>query len=195
MRSYRLDDITKRALEGPYMEEPEYDLKLVKMTRELVKEYGLKFDPDEVVPMDDSMADEAFDAALKLLIDLGFYCQSTRRIIKLDEGEVKYVLKSLPSSITLGYGKDAVKMCTRRVEDPTPPIIHAGPTGTLCTEGEAYVKTLRSFAQETAIDSIGSWTLATIDGFKIRKGTPQEFRICDSRSPRTTPTPVTIPSS
>jgi len=176
MRSYRLDEVTRRAFEGPYIEEKDFDLKMIKRTRELVKEYEIRFDPKELVTLDDAMADDAFEAGMKLFLELGFYCQTTRRCIKFEEWEVKKVLNSLPTSLTLGAGKDAVKMEMRRVEDPTPPVIHAGPTGTLCTEGEVYVKTLRSFAQEAVIDSVGAGTLATIDGFKIRKGTPQEFR-------------------
>lgn len=176
MRSYRLDEITKRAFEGPYIDEGEFDLKLIRRTKEIVKEHGIKFDPQELVPMDDSMVDEAYRAGMQLLLELGFYCQTTKRCIMLERWEVEKVINSLPTQWTLGEGKDAVKMNMRRVEDPTPPIIHAGPTGTLTTEGEVYIKTLRSFAQENCIDSIGSGTLATIDGVKIKKGTPQEYR-------------------
>ncbi|MDD1776140.1 MAG: monomethylamine:corrinoid methyltransferase [Candidatus Methanomethylicus sp.] len=176
MRSYRMDDITARAFEGPYMEEKDFDLKLIRRTRELVKEFDIKFNPNEIVVMDDSMADDVFEAGLGLLLELGFYCQTTKRCIKFEEWEVKEVLDNLPDSIVLGTGKDAFRMEMRRAEDPRPPVIHSGPTGTLCTEGEVYVKTLRSYAQESAIDSVGAGTLATIDGFKIRKGTPQEFR-------------------
>jgi len=176
MRSYRLDEVTRRAFEGPYMEEKDFDMKLMKRTRELVKEHDLRFNPRELVTLDDSMADDAWEAGVKLFLELGFYCQTTRRCIKFEEWEMKKVLNSLHTSLTLGAGKDAVRMEMRRVEDPTTMVIHAGPTGTLCTEGDVYVKTLRSFAQETTIDSVGAGTLATIDGFKIRKGTPQEFR-------------------
>jgi methylamine--corrinoid protein Co-methyltransferase len=176
LRSYRMDDLTKRALEGPYIEEHDFDLKLIKTTRKLVKEHGLKFDPNEIIPTDNSMADHAFEAGIDLLLELGYYCQSTKRVMNFEEEEIKDVLRSLPASIVLGEGKDAVTMHARKAEDPIPPVIHAGPTGTLCTEGEVYVKTLRSFAQEAAIDSVGSGTLPTIDGFKIRKGTPQEYR-------------------
>jgi methylamine--corrinoid protein Co-methyltransferase len=176
MRSYRMDEITRRAFEGPYMEERDFDMSLMKRTRELVKEYEIRFDPNEIVTTDDSMADDVYEAGMRLLVELGFYCQTTKRVIKFEENEIREVLKALPESIVIGEGKDAVVMAMRRVEDPTPPVIHSGPTGTLCTEGDIYVKTLRSYAQETVIDSVGAGTLATIDGFKIRKGTPQEFR-------------------
>jgi methylamine--corrinoid protein Co-methyltransferase len=171
-----MDTITKRALEGQYMEEQDFDLRLMKRTRELVREHGLKFNPDEIITMDNSMADDAYEAGMELFLELGFYCQTTKRAIKFEEGEVQETLRSLPAEWMLGEGKDAVRMPMRRVEDKTQPVIHAGPTGTLCTEGEVYLKTLRSFAQEQLLDSLGSGTLATIDGFKIRKGTPQEYR-------------------
>lgn len=176
MRTYRIDDITKRALEGQSMEEGQFDISLVRKIRELVKEYEIKYDPNEIVCTDDTMADNVFEAAMRLLLELGFYCQTTKRIMKFEEWEIRKVLDWLPSSWLMGEGKDAYLMEMRRVEDPRAPIIHAGPTGTLCTEGEPYIKTLRSFAQEIAIDSLGAGTLATIDGFKIRKGSPQEYR-------------------
>jgi methylamine--corrinoid protein Co-methyltransferase len=176
MRSYRMDDMTKRAFEGPYIEEGEFDLKLIRRLREIVKAHGIRYDPQELVPLDNAMLDSIFMAGMELLLELGFYCQTTKRCIRLEEWEINKVLDSLPISWTLGEGKDAVAMNMRRVEDPTPPIIHSGPTGTLTTEGDVYVKTLRSFAQEMCIDSVGAGTLATIDGIKIKKGTPQEFR-------------------
>ncbi|MEJ5292529.1 MAG: monomethylamine:corrinoid methyltransferase [Candidatus Methanosuratincola sp.] len=176
MKTYRLDEVTRRALEGPSMEEKDFDMKLMRRVRELVREYDIRYDPKEPVCTDDSVADDVYEAAMRLLLEMGFYCQTTKRSIIFEEGEIKGVLRSLPESIVLGTGKDAVTMNMRRVEDPRPPVIHAGPTGTLCTEGEVYVKTMRSFAQEEVIDSVGAGTLATIDGFKIRKGTPQEFR-------------------
>ncbi len=176
MNTYRLDEITKRALEGPFMDEKDFDMKLMKRTRELVREYNIRYDPKEPVCTDDSVADDVYEAAKRLLLEMGFYCQTTKRSIMFEEDEIRGALRSLPESIVLGTGKDAVPMYMRRVEDPRPPAIHAGPTGTLCTEGEVYVKTMRSFAQEDVIDSVGAGTLATIDGFKIRKGAPQEFR-------------------
>ena len=86
MRSYRMDDMTKRAFEGPYIDEGEFDLKLIKRTREIVKEHGIKFDPQELVPMDDVMMDSLFRAGMELLLELGFYCQTTKRCIKLTSG-------------------------------------------------------------------------------------------------------------
>jgi len=136
MRSYRMDDMTKRAFEGPYIEEGEFDLKLIKRLREIVKAHGIRYDPQELVPLDNAMLDSIFMAGMELLLELGFYCQTTKRCIRLEEWEINKVLDSLPTSWTLGEGKDAVAMNMRRVEDPTPPIIHSGPTGTLTTEGD-----------------------------------------------------------
>ncbi|MEM0285765.1 MAG: monomethylamine:corrinoid methyltransferase, partial [Candidatus Methanomethyliaceae archaeon] len=115
--SYKIDEITKRAFEGNYMEEKDFDILLMKKCRELVKEYDIKFNPNEIITTDDSMADDVFEAGFKLFLELGFYCQTTRRCIKFDESEIKYELKNLPESITIGEGKDAVKMYLRKIED------------------------------------------------------------------------------
>ncbi|TDA38227.1 MAG: hypothetical protein DSO08_04480, partial [Candidatus Methanomethylicota archaeon] len=56
-------EVIDRAETGPYMEERDFDLKVVaKKCRELVKEYEIRFDPNEIVTTDDSMADDVYEA-------------------------------------------------------------------------------------------------------------------------------------
>jgi hypothetical protein len=117
-------EVLDRVETGPYMEEKDFDIKVIaKKCRELVKEYDIKYNPEEIVTTDSSLADDLFEAGLRLFIDLGFYCQSTKRIIKFSEEEIKDELKNLPEKITIGQGKDSVIMKIRKVEEGYYPIV------------------------------------------------------------------------
>ena len=72
-------DILRRSEEGKYMEEREFDLKVVaKTTRRLVKEYDIKFNREEIVTTDNSLADDVWKAGFELALEAGIYCVSTR---------------------------------------------------------------------------------------------------------------------
>ena len=82
MQSNWLVEIVKRAQSGPFMKEKEFEVGLVKRIRKLVKEYGIKYDANNLVPADDDMADRIFEAGLQLFVEFGAYCQSTERCIR-----------------------------------------------------------------------------------------------------------------
>ena len=69
----RLLEIFQRSRSGQYMKEVEFDLSLARRTQELVKEYNITFDPNNVCPADDDMADRVFQAGLQLFVDVGAY--------------------------------------------------------------------------------------------------------------------------
>ena len=134
MNSNWLVEIMKRAQSGPFSKEKDFELKLIKRIRQLVKEYGIKYDANNLVPADDDMADRVFQAGLQLFVEFGAYCQSSERQILFSEDEVVDILAQAPSEVTLGTGKDAVVMRHRSVEDPARAIVHSGPTGTPASE-------------------------------------------------------------
>ncbi len=174
MRTNWLVEITKRAQSGPYMKESEFDIKLTKRIRDLVKEYGIKYDPNTLVPSDNDMADRVFQAGLQLFVEFGVYCQTSERLIKFTREEVLGILATVPSAVTLGTGKDAVVMHHRNVEDPRRPIVHSGPTGTPATE-KYHPLILQSCAQEPLVDCLGAGSVSTYYGEQIIPGTPLEI--------------------
>ena len=129
MRSNWLPEIVKRAQSGPYMKEADFDLKLTRRIKELVREYGIRYDANNLCPADDDMADRVWQAGLQLFVEMGAYCQSTERCIRFTKDEVLEILGQEPGAVTLGTGKDAVVMRHRGVEDPQRAIMHSGPTG------------------------------------------------------------------
>jgi methylamine--corrinoid protein Co-methyltransferase len=175
MRSNWLLEITKRAQTGPYMKESEFDLKLAKRIKELVKEQGIKYDPNVLCPADDDLADRVWEAGLQLFLEFGAYCQTTERCIRFTRGELLDILSEVRSEIVLGAGKDAVVMRHRGVEDAAiRPIMHSGPTGTPASE-RYHPLILLSCAQEPLVDCLGAGSVSTYFGEKIIPGTPLEI--------------------
>jgi methylamine--corrinoid protein Co-methyltransferase len=120
------------------------------------------------------MIDRVFEAGLELFVEFGAYCQSTERCIRFGRDEVLDILSLVRNHVTLGTGKDAVVMRHRMVEDPTPPIVHSGPTGTPATE-RYHPFILLSCAQEPLVDCLGGGSVSTYHGEKIIAGTPLEI--------------------
>jgi len=174
MQSNWLVEIMKRAQSGPYIKEKDFELALIKRIRKLVKEYGIKYDANTLVPADDDMADRVFEAGLQLFVEFGVYCQSTERQILFSRDEVVDLLSQARSSVELGTGKDAVVMCHRGVEDPTPATMLSGPTGTPASE-KYHPLILLSCAQEPLVDMLGAGSVSTYLGENIIPGTPLEL--------------------
>jgi methylamine---corrinoid protein Co-methyltransferase len=174
MKSNWLPEVVKRSENGPYIKDSDFDMMLVKHTRELVKEYGLKFDKQVLVPSDDDMADRLYQASLDLFVEAGVYNMSTERRILFSRDEVEEAVGAAPSSIVLGEGKDAVVEQHRGVESDIPCLMHSGPTGTPCSE-KYHPLILQSCAQELLVDCLGHGSISTYQGQLIVPGTPLEI--------------------
>ncbi len=174
MQSNWLVEIMKRAQSGPYIKEKDFELALIKRIRKLVKEYGIKYDANTLVPADDDMADRVYEAGLQLFVEFGVYCQSTERQILFSRDEVVDLISQARSSVTLGTGKDAVVMRHRGVEDPTRATMHSGPTGTPASE-KYHPLILLSCAQESLVDCLGAGSVSSYLGENIIPGTPLEI--------------------
>jgi methylamine--corrinoid protein Co-methyltransferase len=173
MRTNWLVEITKRAQSGPFMKENDYDLMLTRRIKDLVKQYGVKYDANNLVPADDDMADRVFQAGLQLFCEVGVYCQTTERIIKFSRQEVLDILAMVPSQVTLGTGKDAVIMRHRGVEDPIRPTVHSGPTGTPASE--KYHPLILPPVPGTPGGLPRAGSVSTYNGEQIIPGTPLEI--------------------
>ena len=174
MQSNWLPTIVKRSENGPFMKEHDFERALSKRTAELVKQYGLKFDPKTPVPSDDDMADRLYQAGLELFLDMGVYNQTTERRILFERDEIEERVSLAPGELRLGTGKDMVSMRHREVEGNTPAVVLSGPTGTPCTE-KYHPLILLSCAQEPLVDMLGAGSVSTYMGHQIIPGTPLEI--------------------
>ena len=104
-----LIEVLNRAQTGPVCELKEWDIKIISTkVREKLKEYGLEgtCDPQNPINTDDSLADGFWRAGFDLAADIGMLCLDTKRIIKFTVEEIKDAIKSAPSEISVGNGKD-----------------------------------------------------------------------------------------
>ena len=123
-------EIMDRALNtGEKMEARDFDMKVFAETTRLVQKYGIKFNKQNVVNMDDDMADRLFQAGKEFYLSMGTYTMETKRVIKASESELDRILQELPKAITIGQGKEARIMKHRGVEDPERPIVQGGVIG------------------------------------------------------------------
>ncbi len=171
----RLVEIYQRSRSGPFIKEVQYDLMLAKRTMELVREFDITFDPQQVCPSDDALADRVFEAGVQLLVDVGCYHLDTQRVIKFTRAEIMEALRQAPSELRLGEGADMVVARHRGVEDPIPSLNLTGPAGQPCSE-DYYLPLLVSYAQEPYVHGIESGATLTYNGYDIMAGTLMEVK-------------------
>ncbi len=170
-------EILRRADNGPYIKESDFDMKLFKTTTGLVKEFGIKFIKDQVVTDDNKMADSLFEASLRLAQEMGMLCVDTSRVIELTEGELRLALKTAPKEMVLGVGKDARTLRARRFGDGYPMTVCGGCPGTPLSE-ELFLPVMLSYAKEPLLDLLIPGSLTVIEGMEVKTGGPLEIRAC-----------------
>lgn len=168
-------EVLDRAINtGPMLEPKEFDMLIFKKASELVKEYDIRYDSNTPVPSDDSLADDLFEAGLRLYLETGTYCISSQRQIKFSDDEIKQALKEVPSRILIGEGAETRWLEKRDIEDKREPLNLGGVIEGNPSEGELFVKLYQSIAQEKVIDGVYYGPPHTIEGRPWRPSTPLE---------------------
>ena len=121
-----LSEILRRSKEGPIIEEKQFDLSIYKKTQALQKKYEIRYDPQHPLDSTGDLADRVYQAGCELFLDLGAYCTTTRRAIKVTEKELREEIASCPDEIELGQGADRIQMVHRSVEGLEKPVVVAG---------------------------------------------------------------------
>jgi methylamine--corrinoid protein Co-methyltransferase len=171
----RIIEITRAAQTGPFVEEKEFDLKVIpSKLKQLAKDYDITYNRERPVPNDPQLADHVFEAARDFLRDVGILCIDTRRVIKFDEGEIKEAANSAPTSVRVGTGNDSREINQRKVEDPTRPTIVGGLGGGIVSE-QYYEDIMTSIAVEPVIDAVCGGSLVEIEGGPIIRDSPIEM--------------------
>jgi hypothetical protein len=169
-------EVTDRALKGPVCKERDFDLKIFsKKLIDITKEYGIRYDPPNPTPSDNTLADAVFQAAMKFYVEVGTYCLDTGRIIKFKEEEVKDALKSASPSIQFGEGRDARVLRSRKPDCANPPWISAGAVGIAVSNEEIFSSLMRAYVEYTPLmNSLCTACITSIDGYPVRLGDPSE---------------------
>jgi len=172
---WRMNRVLERAETGPFCLEKDYDLRILRSKLgQVIEEYGIKFDPENIVPADDTLADNVWKAALDLYLEVGTLCTSTHRRILFDESEVKEAMKNHPGRFVLGEGRDSREMAHREVEDSRKPFCLFSPDIT-CDE-EFFVPMAMAYLQEPLADGVCGPILESVEGGSIKAGAPNEIK-------------------
>ncbi len=166
-------DILDRSENSPLIKEKQFDQQLGRVAQQLVEKYEIKYDPKQVVPADDNLADRVYQAGLDLFLKIGVFCRDTGRVMKFTREEVEWALRYAPTTVTYGQGRDAATMSYRSVEDMKPPFCLMTPVGTPVAE-ERFVPMVQSYVQEPLAQTFSSAFSQTVHGRPIKLGTPQE---------------------
>ena len=169
-------EILRRSKEGPIIEEKQFDLSIFKKTQELQKKYGIKYDPEKPLDLDGDLSDRVYQAGLELFLDLGTYCTTTKRVIRVTEEELKSDMESCPEVVSLGQGEDKVEMRHRDVEGDQEPIVVAGIQTAPFSDEEMMFKISKGCAMDRCVDGIWGGILLKIEGkYDVIAGAPSEI--------------------
>ncbi len=167
-------EAARRAEEGERISEEEFNQRVGRTAREVVGKYGINYDPEQVVPSDDGLADRLFQAAVEFFLQVGVYCTDTGRVMRFDRRELFEALESAPDHIVWGAGRDQRTQQARRVEDPRPPFCNFTLVGTPYSE-QTFLPAAMSAAREPLADCFSAGSLLhSLGGLEIRSGSPME---------------------
>ena len=166
-------EVLERATRGPMMSARDYDMGLfVPKVRQVVKKYGIKFDPATPCPADDDLADRVYQAALELYADVGTYCTDTERVIQFSRDEIEQAVAECPRQVTFGEGPDRVVFRGRRPDSPDIPHCHVG-SGTNTTEDVA-LKMVQAYASIRRAKTVSIPSVTEVGHLKATSGSPLE---------------------
>jgi methylamine---corrinoid protein Co-methyltransferase len=162
-------------IHGPKTDIRGFDVALYRKITELVRKYGIEYDPDVAVGQDDDLADRVFQAGKECYLSMGTYCMDSKRVIRFSEDDLDEALGSMRGEITLGEGTDVRRVFHRRPEESRIlPFIMGGVVGGNATD-EMQIPLYQSVAQETLVDAIYFDPPAVVGGFRVEHNSPLEF--------------------
>jgi len=167
-------EVIRRAEEGPVCLERDFDLKILSpRVKELVKEYGISFDPDNIVTTDDTLVDDLWKAGFELFLETGALCIDTNRRIIFSEEEIKEAMKLHPEKLVLGYGKDASELYHREIEDRRWPFRIFSPS--LPYSEELFTIVEIAYAKEPLANGVGAPVMDELFGQTVKAGAPTDI--------------------
>lgn len=159
-------DIAERVQKGPKMDEKEWDLTLFKTVNEIANKYGIK-PPDDVsfFNLNDSLIENAYEAGIEFLANMGLYCITTRRVVKFDENEIRSAIEEAPNEITVGEGRDA-RVIKQKKPEGNERLNHCPGHHAPFSE-ELAPLIVKNYAQIATGDYLEGFNFGVVDGRKI----------------------------
>jgi methylamine---corrinoid protein Co-methyltransferase len=167
-----LFDILDRSHSGEKItDEKQWDLRVWKKAVALARDYGLKYDPNALIPMDDKMADACFQAAVVLLTEVGVLNVATKRVVRFEEEEIRKALAQAKDELILGEGRDRFTLKRRGVDTNEPVRIMAGHFA--CTD-DVGPKLYQAMAEVQSLDIIEGFNFYGRHGGRQMEGMVHE---------------------
>jgi methylamine--corrinoid protein Co-methyltransferase len=167
-------DILERSRTGKTVKKEDWDFEGVVMTtRSLVSKYEIKWDSQEIIPLDDALVDRVFQAALELAEMLGVYNVSTGKAIRFSRDEIEEGLQNAPRELVFGEGDEARVLHARKVQDTVPPAVWAGNPG-VPTPEDIFQPMVMSWMKEPIVDLATCGSMVTYQGHPVVSGEPEE---------------------
>jgi methylamine--corrinoid protein Co-methyltransferase len=169
-------DFMERATTGPMLSEQEFNRKiLIPNVRKWVKDFNIKYSPENPVSTDDGLADRLFEAAIEFLSQTGVYCDSTHRTIALDRKEILDAVGHVPvAGGAFGEGRDRRHFVARGPEDKAPPWYHVG-TGIVATSDDIAMAQVEGYGSIPQANSISIPAFNQVRGMPVISGSPLEI--------------------
>ena len=163
-------ELCQRSQTGEKVSKDDWDMDYVIDTvMEINDEYEFSWDKQVIIPEDEQLFKDMFQASKELIQKIGMYNLSTSRVISFTEEEIEEGIKNMKTSLVMGEGKDAVTLVARKIEDEREPIIWAGNPGCPTPE-RLYYPIIQSVAKEPLIDLLTCGSLVDVDGYQVKNG-------------------------
>ena len=163
-------ELCKRSQTGEKVSKEDWDMDYVIDTvMEINDEYEFSWDKQVIIPEDEQLFQDMFEASKQLIQKIGMYNLSTSRVISFTEEEIEEGIRNMKTSLVMGEGKDAVTLVARKIEDEREPIIWAGNPGCPTPE-RLYYPIIQSVAKEPLIDLLTCGSLVDVDGYQVKNG-------------------------
>lgn len=168
-------DFIERATSGPLLTEEDFNMRvLIPNIRKTLRDFEIRYNPEDPLPSDDGLADRLFEASVSFLAETGIYCDATNRIIKLTRGEILQAVKNLPEGSPFGEGRDRRLLKPRRPEDDRSPWCHVG-AGTVASSEEIALAQVEGYGSIPQANSISIPALNSVRGQPVISGSPLEI--------------------
>ena len=167
-------ELERRSHNGEQLDKESWDVDRVVMgTAEIVEKYSLAWDKNDLCPVDDELCRRYYEAGRELLVNIGVYNSTTKRVIRFSEKEIDRAAANQRQSMIMGRGVDACTLYARKPEDTRKPLVFSGNPG--CPTPEQYYKAyILSCVREPEIDLLTCGSLADVDGYPVRTGEASE---------------------
>jgi len=168
-------DFMERAINGPIMSESDFNKRvLIPSIVKIVKEFEIRYEPENPLTSNNELADRLFKGALELILQTGIYCDDTNRIIPLDRKEIGEAFDAFTGEGLFGEGCERRALRTRKPEDTHLPWFHVG-AGIVASSEEIAMAQIEGYGSISVDNSMSIPALGTIRGLPVIAGSPLEI--------------------